>query len=58
MGLTVEPFGLAIGMEDVHGGLFTAIQDWREPHQGGLEQRPEDCSSRCTVMNHVALSYY
>lgn len=36
MGLTVEPFGLAIGMEDVHGGLFTAIQEWREPHHVAL----------------------
>ncbi len=27
MGLTVDPFGLAIGMEDVQGRLLAAVQD-------------------------------
>ena len=27
MGLTVEPFGVAIGVENVHGGLFAAVKD-------------------------------
>ena len=51
MGLTVDPFGLAIGMEDVQGRFLTAIQDGVDRELPGdvLHLAAAEVVGRCEV---------